>query len=429
MKTTKILIPIHHRPEVKSLTTIFFENLLPVLKTKMNVHILWLVYTPEKIDSINNQNDNYTVLDMHKYKNAIDLIKKEKPDLVYAGDNWDFIHYAFTSAAKFLNIPAFYMVASNITAKTSLTGRVFSNISRFFQSSIPTDEVKNKNKLMRRGRFFLFKYLFLLKTKLVMKSEIIQTLFTIWKFVLTGKIDERFANDTVYFLENESLLNERTQLGFDTRNLVVTGSPIYDNFFWKLNEKNHFIKKDEKIHVLFIPSTLYEHGFWTKNQRDYAVKETIRQITKNGKSMSITVKIHPSSSILSDYESLIHSINPSIPVHQKGDILDFLKDSDVVLTFHSSTAEVYALLADKPIVICHYFDLQGDVFLDRNLAINCITPSSLISNIEMALSSNPASEQRRDDFIREFMFKWDGHAGERISNEIVKLIEKSHSVK
>ena len=96
----------------------------------------------------------------------------------------------------------------------------------------------------------------------------------------------------------------------------------------------------------------------------------------------------------------------------------------MVISFQSSTAEVYALLAKKPIIICNFFNIQGDVFLERGLAIDCKESSSIIPSIHMALSSNLASEQKREDFIREFMYKWDGRAAERICDKIMELVEK-----
>ena len=121
MKNLRILVPLHTLPDVKSVTTIFFESLLSVLKTKVNVHILWLDYTPERIDSTNWNHSDSTILDIHDYENAVDVIKKEKPDLVYANATWSFIDHALSSAAKFYNIPAFCVVYSDIWIKKNLT--------------------------------------------------------------------------------------------------------------------------------------------------------------------------------------------------------------------------------------------------------------------------------------------------------------------
>lgn len=421
MKSIKILIPLHVLPNAKSAQTLFFENLLPVLKTRVNVHILWLVYTPEKINIANLNSQNSTVLDIHDYRNAVDVMTREKPDLIYAHESWVFIDQSLSSAANFFGIPVFCMTFSDIVATRSFTTFISSNINRFFQSSIPTDTEQNKKKFMKRGRFYLYKYLFLLKTKFALKRDILQTLFTMWKFVLTDTTDLRFGNNVIQFLENESLLNKRIQIGYEKSNLVVTGNPMYDAFFWKQNTEKPSIKNNKKIRVLFAPSTLYEHGFWTKNQRDCAVQEVVKKIIENNKEMSLVVKIHPSTSILLEYQSIIHAIDISIPIYQEGSIDEFLENTDVVITFQSSTAEVYALLSKIPIIIYNPFDLIGDVFLERNLAIECKESSILIQSIHQALS-NHISEKNRDQFIHDFMYKWDGRSAERICDKIMELI-------
>ena len=112
----------------------------------------------------------------------------------------------------------------------------------------------------------------------------------------------RFAN-TIHFLDNEKTLKIFLEGGFERSSLVVTGNPMYDSIFNKLS-KTLPAKKDGTTRVLFAPSTLYEHGFWTREQRDFAVKEVVKKIVENKNEMSLVVKIHPSSSILSEYESL-----------------------------------------------------------------------------------------------------------------------------
>ena len=80
-----------------------------------------------------------TILDIHDYKNALEVIQKEKPDLIYGGGSWNFIDYALSSAAKFFNIPVFCMVYSEIAIQKNKKDIFKSNISRFFQKSVPTD--------------------------------------------------------------------------------------------------------------------------------------------------------------------------------------------------------------------------------------------------------------------------------------------------
>ncbi len=424
MSTFHILVPTHVMPDVKSVTTMFFDNLLEALKKNTKVHVTWLVYTSAKFSSSTRENSDTSILDIHDFKNAVEVMQKVKPDIIYASPTWSFIDYALSSTAKSFGIPAFCMIYSEISSKTTTSKKLKSHLTRFFQNSVLTDAEQNKKRFMKRGRFFIYKYLFLLRTKMALKSDRLHTIFMIWKFILSDTLDPKIGSDVIQFFEDERSLKQKLDIGFKRSNLIITGNPIYDTAFHKISNQKNTEKKDGVIRALFAPSTLYEHGFWTSKQREYAVKETVGQIIKNGKGMSITVKIHPSSSVLSDYKSLIHSIDSSIPVYQKSDIQDFLKDSDLEITFASSTAEVYALLAKKPIIICNFFNIQGDVFLERGLAIDCKDPSSIITSIDTALSSNPASEQKREDFIREFMYKWDGRAAERICDKIMELVEK-----
>ena len=71
-------------PEIKSITTLFFENLLPVLKLHVNIHMIWLVYQPDRINPPQKISDNVTIEDIHDYDNAIELLQKQKPDLIFA---------------------------------------------------------------------------------------------------------------------------------------------------------------------------------------------------------------------------------------------------------------------------------------------------------------------------------------------------------
>ena len=82
MQSIRILVPTHVIPETKSVITLFFENLLPVLKQHANIHIIWLVYQPERINQSQKISEDTTVIDIHDYGNAIELLQKQKPDII-----------------------------------------------------------------------------------------------------------------------------------------------------------------------------------------------------------------------------------------------------------------------------------------------------------------------------------------------------------
>ena len=428
MQSIRILIPTHITPETTSVNTLFFENLLPVLQKYANVHLIWFVYKPDKINKLKKISNN-VIIDIHDYDNAIELLQKEKPDIIFASATRSFIDYALSSAAKSMKIPTFSMFWSDwyYTPTSSKIQHVTLNISRFFQSSAPTDTNQDQKQQMRRGRFFVAKYLFLARTQKALKMNPIQIIFNFFVLLkhnlFDTATDSRFAT-TLHLLEDEKLKDSLIESGFDKSTLLVTGNPIFDESLQKSFEQHPIVKGNSHKRILFAPSTLYEHGFWNKEQRDSSVTEIVSQINSASDKMSISIKIHPSTSILSEYTSIINKINSSIPVYQKGGIQEFLENIDIVVTFQSSTAEVYAVIAKKPIIICNFFHSDQDILVKKGLAIECTNSSNLLESIEKA-SNIPAYEKKHSEFINEFLYKADGRAAERISNAILKLINKN----
>ena len=104
MRTIKILAPIHVMPNVTSVTTMVLHNIISELKKKVNVHVTWFVFSPDTPSSSSTDPDS-TILSIHDYENALEVLKNEKPDLIYALPGWAFIDHAFSSAGQFLNIP------------------------------------------------------------------------------------------------------------------------------------------------------------------------------------------------------------------------------------------------------------------------------------------------------------------------------------
>jgi hypothetical protein len=423
VKKITILIPTHVLPTSKTVVTIFFDNFLSVLKTKFDVKLIWLVYTPNKLKINQNFSNNEEILDIHDFSNAFELIEKIKPDLVYASPDWSFIDYAISSASCHFDIPVFFMVHAKdySVINKELFQNIKTNFTRFFESSISSTTEKNNKKIALRGRFFLFKYFFLLKTKIQLRESVFSTFFNLWFYILSGNNNSKFAPKTIQFLENEQLISPLINLGFSKSNLIVTGNPMYDSFFKNLKKSNE-VNNPKKI--LFAPSTLYEHGFCSLKERNYAVQQIVKKINENQDKFELLVKIHPSTSSLSEHETIIHKINPNIPIFQKGGIDKYLDNVDIIISSQSSTAEVYALLAHKKIVICNFFSSEDDLFVKEGIAVSCNNPDNLISCLENSFNLNNY-EIRRENFIKKFMYKLDGNSSKRILDILITVLEKN----
>ena len=258
--------------------------------------------------------------------------------------------------------------------------------------------------------------------------KIIKNLFTLLRIYLSsthGAIDSRFIN-SLHWLEGEILIEPLIKAGFPRSTLIVTGNPIYDEIFKNLQITPSL--KSDKIRVLLLTTSLYEHGFWTRKQRDDIIKETLTILSKHKNEISLVVKIHPTSEILSEYQSIINEIDPSIPIYQKEDILQFISNSDVIISFSSfSSAVLRAVTAKKPIIICNFSDLGNDFLLDNGIALECKEPSQLISLIHQILL-HPISNEKIEKFIINYFYKPDGQAAERLSEAII-MLSKDNTLK
>ena len=429
MNKIRILTPIHSKPNVTSINTIFFRNLLPELRKKLKVQIIWAVYQPDKLDNISVENENEKILDIHNYDNFVELLNNEKPDLVYADATYSLIDFAISTAARNLGIPVLSKIYNRLGVAKERKFMIKSMASQFLEQYVPTDDLHTKKQFMRRGRFFLYKYGFLIRTLNAAKFGKIRSCFIAFKllsyFPNIGKHEgyPEFAN-TLHWLESESRVEKLVKMGYDRNSLIVTGNPIYDFIFKKFKDIKANQKVNQKPVVLFLPTAYYEHGIWTKEQNESVFKKIIKQLNQN-KNFILKIKLHPSSQRFSDYNLMLEEINENVQMLQEGDAFEHIINSDIVVSFPTnSTALFFVLLCKKPLILCNFSNFDVGSILNRKVAIECKNPSKLNQLIIDTLKKNPISEDMIDHFIAEFFYKPDGNASKRLSDVIIKLVEK-----
>jgi len=425
----KILTVLHTLPSVKSYRTLCFDNILPYLRAKTDVHVTWLVYQPERLELPAQNNPQTSILDIHDFKNALDVVKHVTPDVIWVAPTLNLPDYVLALAGKYLKIPVVGELATELMYKTSKLDLAKTYSKQFFESSVPTDVKDNNKKFMRRGRFFFYKYQFVLKTQLATKMnffKVIKNFVThIYSHfsVYTNLYDPKFAVD-LHFVETEKTIGTLVKNGFKRSSLVPTGIPMYDDIFDRLEKFKVDRKNDDKIRILLLTAGIFEHGLWTRTQRDSLIQAIVSEIIKHKDKMSLTVKIHPSSELLSDYQKLICPIDDSISIYQKGDLVEFIQNSDVIITYSGSSSLVYAIVGKKPIITCNFYNMENDLFQEKGLVYQCKNKSTIISSIEEVLKSNPATKEKIDDFIDEYFYRLDGCASERIGDSILNLVKQ-----
>ena len=63
--------------------------------------------------------------------------------------------------------------------------------------------------------------------------------------------------------------------------------------------------------------------------------------------------------------------------------------------------------------------------LERKIVTECTDPSKIVSSIHQAISSNPATERKINEFVEDYIFKADGLAYERVGKANIEIIKKS----
>jgi len=415
-------------PNIKSYRTLCFEQILQYLRKKTDVHITWLVYQPERLKIEPKNNTQTSILDIHDFKNALDVVQQVKPDIIWVAPTLNLPDYALSLAGKYMNIPVVGELVTELMKKTSKFDVSISYFKMFFESSVPTDVVDGNNKFMRRGKFFLFKYQFVLKTQLAIKMGFLKIIGNFISHmnshlsIHTNLHNPKFAVD-LHFVETKKLIDILVKNGFERSSLVPTGIPMYDDVFERLEKIEVKPKTDGRKKILLVTHAMFEHGFWTRTQRDSLVRGIVSEISKHKNEMSLTVKIHPSSELLIDYQELINPIDDTIPIHKDGDVTEFIKNSDVVISYSGSSSLVHAIACQKPIIVCNFYNLENDIFQEKGVVSECKNKSIIIPLIKEVIESNPVTKEKIDDFIEEFFYKLDGRASERIGDTILNLLK------
>jgi hypothetical protein len=430
MPPIRILTSIHTLPNAVSLRSIFFENFLEEIRKYRDVEINWLVYLPIKIHE--NKKKDESILDIHNFDDAVEVLRERKPDLVFTHAGVGHITLALLTAAKFLKIPTVCGMQNALNpVKISQTNLIKSYLSGFFANSIPADP---ENKILFvRGRFFFYKWIFLIKTQRktnISYIKIIKKFFELLKIYLTQtkfKIVPKYAG-TLNWIQSKNLEKSLLKSGFEKSSLHVIGDPTYDKIFKKIDLIKN--KQKNKKSILFITSPHVEHGLITKQQRKKLVLDIVKNIVAHEEEFDLKIKIHPSSENIIEYQALLKNEGYDIPIFQKGEIMDFIEDADIIISFSiATTANMFALIAKKPIVIYDYFGIESGEFFSRKLVYKCTKSSEIIPAIFNTASKNLSKTENSQKFLEEFFYKLDGNASKRLTDKILQLIENDKRIK
>jgi len=386
------------------------------LKKKISIEDSWILVDPDiREKNVESLKFNYKNFEDYKTKNLIKILEQENPDVIIISNDYDFFVRAFIPAAKFLKIPIIMLLLSNAPAEylgkmdlTMLKGKILVHGSR-------------KTSILR-------KFFFLLKTLKQTNHSYFEILGLIRKEVMVPFLQYHpwGEGDCDLVLVAGDDWKKYLQLKKIKSKIIVTGWPLLDEIYDKVQKFKIKVNTEKtKLKIVLMTAPMIEHGLWTKNEWEHTIKAIINEVqTKFDNEIEFIIKIHPTSEVKKQYEEFLKRINVQIPVYQKEDLMEIIKDADFVLTYAQSTGIIEAACMGKPVIVINLFNYPEEKmpFLKAGLA----TELKNISKLKEVIDEISMEDVRinLDKYITKYLYAFDGRSSERVADAIIRFTQK-----
>ena len=421
-----ILIPIMRPPNATSVDVKAINKIIEKLKEKIEVRQIWIIFQNTKF-KIQNLND-VDVIHFEEFKNAVEVIEKFQPDVILFDGELTILSVAFALAGKKKETPTvgtFFIPEIEKAESRWIKNRIQMIFAEKAFTQVKIDSELDESRAIN----FLFReYKFLLRTI----KKINFNLFELIKFLITYPRVQLFSRFHVaYHKINEPILtlcstiswkDKLVKQGFDEKKLKVVGTPLYDNLFDKTKDIDFKHTNLEKTKILFCTSSMHEHGIWSKEIEDGLIKNTINKLNEH-EDFQVSLKIHPITSSIDEYEKLIKETKLDVKLYQKESFLELIKEYDVIITYGPSSIVHECVLLRKPIVLLQLInDSLTESMYDENTINICKNLDNIFNDINDA-QNKTINQTIRNESVEKMIGKFDGKCSERAVNEILKVIK------
>ena len=425
----KLLVVTTVLPSKNTLRTIYFKMILKEIRKTDKFKIIWLVNQPDPVETFDDEFES--VRDIHEFQNGLDAINSIKPDIILVNLWIEVIQHSISLAANFMNIPIIAFAGAKVHS-TQKIGKISYNMRRrFFSNIVPTDSFEQKQ-FLRRGRFQIFKFLFLLKTRIVINIGFFKSIIISVNNIFMYFFDKALPPNpfpSYYLLHNDSEIKPLKDLNIPSQKLIVVGNPLLDHIKKKSFEYKYNKKNSNTIKLLIVTDSLYQHGVWSLKQRDIFFNNLFDKLTKN-KNIYFDFKIHPTSENKDYYEKLISNFNSTSKIFQSEDLWDIIGQYDIALTYGMSTSHTEISYSGMRMIKIYDIgvDLPDFPLVEEGIISGHIKRCDDISDILNIVSSFIKIEPKLSSSFmksRDQLFnKRHGNAGKRIADILLQMLEK-----
>jgi len=170
-----------------------------------------------------------------------------------------------------------------------------------------------------------------------------------------SKISDDFCNafriyglkSDKFFVWGNSSQQHYLNHGFPNEKMVVTGSPVHDQFIKK--EKTPSVQNDYVLLGTTTPIGLFADEINNSIREEYenSIKMICQKIINNNQ--KLIVKLHPAIDQI-DLTSIIHEVDSSIPVFRRGELSKLMVNCKLYVIAGFSTSILDAFIAKKPVI-------------------------------------------------------------------------------
>jgi hypothetical protein len=394
-------------------------NILNSLKKKVDISETWILYPSGKDHNKERPklDQNFKLFEDFNTDDVLKILDIEKPDLLISSNDYEFFGRSFVLGAKKKKIPSVLVLQ-----------RIFSDA---YMNKKNTSLIKGRFSIInQRGFFILKKYKILLKTYHNTGINFGKILFYIFKDLIDPFLDSepagKFGCDLILTNDkNTEIILKKRKI---YTKIIVTGDPGLDSTYQKILNCQvvHNIKSSE-INVVLVTTGYVEHGIWTKNMWTTAINHVLNAVKKNqSERIKFSIKIHPVTERKNDYQKLINNQKLNIPIYQTEDLFGIISNADVIISLGTgSWAIVEAVLMKKRILVVNLFNepIENLPYVKFNVASQVKNLDDFSKKISEIYDAK-ISEDRINNFIEKYLYKFDGKSSERSATEILELISK-----
>jgi len=421
-----VLIPIMRPPDITSVDVKAINKIISKLKEKIEVKQIWIIFQDSKF-KIQDSND-IKVIHFEDFKNAVEIIEKFQPTFILFDGELTIPSLVFAIVSKKKGTPTVGTFFIPELGKREIRWIKNKMQMIFAKKTFTNTKIDFESKESIAIKFLFREYQFLFRTIIKLNFTILELI----KFFINYPRVQLFSRYSIVHNKiNEPTLtlcstifwkDKLRKVGFDENNLKVIGTPLYDDLFNKTKDIEFGHVHTEKTRILFCTASMHEHGYWSKENEEKLITNTINKLNEH-KDFQISLKIHPVTSSIKEYEKLIEKIGLNIKLYQKENFIELIKEYDVVITYGASSIVHECVLLKKPIVSLQLInDSLTEVSYDENVIDICKDLNNIFDKINNALNKKVHQEIRKNN-IENLMGKFDGKCSERAVNEILKILK------